>query len=227
MESTYTAQSHSVTLSKGSSDLDVLVVTSHDNPDPTSVQRSFASLNLPESILGLELTTVSIEDLGSTHFLKPFQYHLNIKNQGIRYVIGNGHPGDADLVLHYEVARRVGIPILGPPAENLFPPQSRNVVLQALAAELEWALENNDVTYAVLNSARAHLYVRDGRMCSKLDGWLRARTFTEDAEYFDVTLLRYLSPKDVNPSLQKKLPNYESWAHAYVESIKHEIQKAI
>ncbi|MBI3429322.1 MAG: nucleotidyltransferase domain-containing protein [Actinobacteria bacterium] len=212
---------------EGSSDLDILVVVECDRSDPSTVKVVFESLSLPKYISGIELTTVSVHDLKSDLLLKPFRYHVNATASGVRYVSGEKHAGDADLVLHYEVARTVGIPILGPAASDVFLPQVRKVVLEALASELEWALQNEDWPYAVLNASRAQLYIQEGRMCSKLDGWLWARGSREDAKYLDAALVAYLSPRDTHGSPPVELPGYPQWALTYVEDIAHQIREAI
>lgn len=212
---------------EGSSDLDILVVVECDRSNPSTVRVVFESLSLPKSISGIELTTVSVHDLKSDLLLKPFRYHVNATAGGVRYVSGEKHAGDADLVLHYEVARTVGIPIFGPAASDVFLPQTREVVLEALVSELEWALQNEDWPYAVLNASRAQLYIQERRMCSKLDGWLWARTFTADAQYLDATLEAYLSPRDTHRSPLAESPSYQQWARAYVEDIARRCRGAI
>ncbi|MDP1719393.1 MAG: DUF4111 domain-containing protein [Candidatus Nanopelagicaceae bacterium] len=212
---------------EGSSDLDILAVVECDKSDPSTTQAVFESLNLPKCISGIELTTVSVHDLNSDLLLKPFRYHLNVTANGVRYVTGDKHPGDADLVLHYEVARTVGIAVLGPEARDVFLPQTRKIVLEALETELEWALQDKDWPYAVLNASRAQLYIREGRMCSKLDGWLWARTHISDTKYLDAALLAYLSPRDTHRSPLVELPGYQQWACIYVENIAREVRGAI
>lgn len=212
---------------EGVSDLDILVVVERDRSDPLTVQAVFESVSLPMCISSIELTTVSAHDLSSDFLLKPFRYHINATSKGVRYVSGDKHPGDSDLVLHYEVARAVGIPILGPRAGDVFLSQTRKIVLEALGSELEWALQNENWPYAVLNASRAQIYIREGRMCSKLDGWLWARALLAETKYLDATLVAYLSPKDLHRSPEVELAGYQQWARTYVEDIARENREAI
>lgn len=212
---------------EGSSDLDILVIVECDRSDPTTVKEVFESLSPLKCITGIELTTVSVQDLKSDCLLKPFQYHVNVTDNDVRYVSGEQHSGDADLVLHYEVARAVGIPILGPAATDVFLPQARKVVLEALVSDLEWALHNEKWPYAILNASRAKLYIQEGRMCSKLDGWLWARAFRTDAHYLDAALESYLSPRNAHHSPLVESPSYQQWARIYVEDIVRLSREAI
>lgn len=105
-----------------------------------------------------------------------FELHLTT-GADPKVVDGAGHAGDSDLVLHVAVCRAAGIALAGPPPAEVFGEVPRPLLLAHLRGELEWALENAPVHYAVLNAARAWRFAVEGVICSKLDGatWASAR----------------------------------------------------
>lgn len=76
------------------------------------------------------------------------------------------------------IAARCGVPIIGPPAADVFPPIVRDVLLDAMAASMRWHREHEGPTlYSVLNACRAWRYAETDELGSKLAGgaWARAR----------------------------------------------------
>jgi hypothetical protein len=114
---------------------------------------------------------------------------------GHRVVPGEGHDGDEDLTLHYAVARTSGITIWGAPAREVFPVQPPALVTRALLSELQWATEQAEPFYAVLNAARAWAFAQDGVMLSKIGGWMWARRHGGPAQLLDLALTAYLTPQ--------------------------------
>jgi len=85
--------------------------------------------------------------------------------------------GDADLILHYAVARDYGCAAYGPAPRTAFGAISERIIVRQLAEELRWAVERAGASYAILNTCRALRYRHDGTLCSKTDGasWAIAR----------------------------------------------------
>lgn len=81
-------------------------------------------------------------------------------------------------VLDIAIARQRAIPLLGPPASQVFGPISRDRVLEALKASLDWHLEHEPLGHnSVLNACRAWRFVEEGRWHSKSEAadWARGR----------------------------------------------------
>jgi streptomycin 3"-adenylyltransferase len=92
-------------------------------------------------------------------------------------VWGTSGGGDADLILHYAVARSAGWAAYGPEPRLVVGAIPDDVVASQLAEELRWAVEHAGASYAILNACRALRFRDTGTLCSKTDGgkWARAR----------------------------------------------------
>ncbi len=78
-----------------------------------------------------------------------------------RVLVGERHPGDPDLALHYAVARVAGVAILGAATVAVIGPVDRPVIL---------GVEQGSAAYAVVNAPRALRFAVDGTLYSKVDG---------------------------------------------------------
>lgn len=179
----------------GRSDLDMLIVGEIPADGVLEAAESITAVPAVASTPGLECSLVSREDIASLEPLRPFRLHVNLHSAGHRVVPGDGHDGDQDLTLHYAVARTSGITIWGAPAREIFPAQPPALVTQALLSELQWATEQAEPFYAVLNAARAWAFAHDGVMLSKIGGWLWARRHGGPAHLLDQALTAYLTPQ--------------------------------
>jgi aminoglycoside adenylyltransferase-like protein len=100
----------------------------------------------------------------------PFLLHVNGSARRARAVVGEGGPGDPDLLMHYAVCRAAGWTLTGPPPAQVFGRVPRPQILAYLAEELSWGLGHAPERYSVLNGSRALCYAEDGVICSKLEG---------------------------------------------------------
>lgn len=123
---------------------------------------------------GLECSVVTASQAARPAAPFPFCLHSGTGADGQRLYLGTEVPGDADLLMHYEVCRTVGITLFGPPPADCIGAVPRQAVLGYLAGELKWGLANGMESYAVLNACRALEYLRSGRILSKVAGGLAA-----------------------------------------------------
>lgn len=100
----------------------------------------------------------------------PFLLHVGLRDGRPAVDPGQDHAGDPDLLMHYAVARAAGAAVTGPPPEALIGEVSRPLILEYLAAELNWGLAHGPESYAVLNACRALVYLRSGQIVSKVAG---------------------------------------------------------
>ena len=121
---------------------------------------------------GLECSVVTVGQAARPGPPWPFLLHVaeTPGRSDLRIVVGDGHPGDPDLLMHYTVCRSAGWPVCGPGPLDLIGSVSRPTVLGYLADELRWGIEHAAEAYAVLNACRALIFLADGRIVSKVAG---------------------------------------------------------
>lgn len=163
------------------SDVDILFIAADDIGDDAlravaSVLRS-AGPDCPGR--GLECSVVGASKAKRPAPPWPFLLHAaaepeGIKPEGMKEVWGHGHPGDPDLLMHYAVTRASGIPVAGPVAAECIGPVPRPVILAYLADEMGRGAANAPENYAVLNACRALVFLREGRIVSKVAGGMEA-----------------------------------------------------
>jgi hypothetical protein len=92
-------------------------------------------------------------------------------------VWGTPGRGDADLILHYAVAREHGWAAYGSESQSVVGAIPESIVTNQLARELRWAVDHAVSSYAILNACRALRYRDERVLCSKTDGgkWALAR----------------------------------------------------
>lgn len=152
----------------GRSDIDILFVMDRAL-EPVELARLSAAVNaLPCPGSGVELSIVR-GPLALAPGRQPFEVHIT-SGPGAKVVPGAGHAGDADLVLHFAVARARGARLFGPPLATVLPEVPRARLLAALDEELAWAETNAPAHYAVLNACRAAAFAETDRLLSKLEG---------------------------------------------------------
>ena len=154
------------------SDIDVLVVVGDDAPLDAATLRDLGDqlATVPCGGRGLELSVVTASAALQPSAPWPFLLHVTTAPPGTRVVVGIDRTGDPDLLMHYAVASSAGITVRGEPPARTIGPVERELVLQYLADELEWAEENASEAYGVLNAARASRFLHDGLIVSKVDG---------------------------------------------------------
>jgi hypothetical protein len=172
------------------SDVDVLVVV-RDETTSSTVERLAAVLSgdrVPRFArrcespgTGLEASVVESGAASKPSEPWPFVVHVTTtpddRPNDRRVLWGMPGRGDADLILHYAVARDYGCAAYGPAPRAVFGEISARIIVRRLAEELRWAVERAGAAYAILNTCRALRYGHDGTLCSKTDGakWAIAR----------------------------------------------------
>lgn len=161
----------------GRGDIDVLVLTGDDiSPDAVAAAGSLllaAARAGPGR--GLECSVVTAGQAARPAPPWPFLLHVGQRLSGPVLVRGgSGDPappaGDPDLLMHYAVCRAAGIALAGPPAAAVIGPVARPAILEYLAGEMDWGLENATESYAVLNACRALVYLEQDKIVSKVAG---------------------------------------------------------
>ena len=157
----------------GRSDVDILVV--HDGRPLTASGLQLAAEALRASAdvcpgRGIELSLVTAHDAAAPAPPWPFLLHVATGGSDAKTVLGVGHRGDPDLLMHYAVCRAAGVAVSGPDTTQLIGEISRSAVLRYLETELDWALEHAPEAYGVLNASRALAYARHNTIISKIAG---------------------------------------------------------
>jgi hypothetical protein len=105
-------------------------------------------------------------------------------------------------VLDISIVREYGLPLVGPPAREVFAPIPRPWVLDALEDSLGWhAGYETLLHYSVLNACRSWRYAEEGVMSSKDDGAVWALSRTEDHSLVESALAirRGYRPRSLDP----------------------------
>lgn len=152
------------------SDLDALVVLRKEAVLGAALLSSLGRRLLDDATVPVEVSMVDEVAAARPRHPWPFVAHVAGRGREGRIVLGESCPGDADLVLHYWVAREVGLALRGPDACHVVGPPSRAEIVNALADDLAWAVEHADSRYAVLNACRARAFVDEGLVLSKMAG---------------------------------------------------------
>ena len=157
----------------GRSDVDVLVVYNGRPLTASDLRAAADALGAAAESTpgrGIELSMVTARDAAAPAAPWPFLLHVATGGDDAKAVIGLGHAGDPDLLMHYVVCRAAGVAVRGPEPTELIAEIPRRHVLLYLEAELEWALEHAPEAYGVLNACRALAYVKDNMIMSKVAG---------------------------------------------------------
>lgn len=162
------------------SDVDMLFVTEDgaDSRDIDALCTVLAASAAEAPGHGLECSAVTAGQAARPQAPWPFLLHVAVDRAGaqepggarILAVRGDGHPGDADLLMHYAVSRAAGWAVHGPGPREVIGTVPRPAILGYLAGELGWGLGHGTEAYAVLNAGRAQVFLADGRIVSKIEG---------------------------------------------------------
>ena len=161
------------------SDVDLLGVVA-TSLDRRAKQVVSARLNHPSLVCpagaGLELSLVTAAVAADPPRRPPFELHVTTGPSPQTH-LGGPAAADPELLLHFAVCRRAGLPVAGPAPVEVFTEPPRAWLLERAAAELRWATRQGDFAYRVLTACRAWRYLEDDVLGSKVDGgrWARAR----------------------------------------------------
>ncbi|HEY5173075.1 MAG TPA: aminoglycoside adenylyltransferase domain-containing protein [Acidimicrobiia bacterium] len=162
------------------SDVDVLVVV-EDEVASSTAERLVAVLSSDRARrfecpgTGLEASVVAAG--AASKPVAPWPYVVHVTTNPRKVAWGMPGRGDADLILHYAVAREYGCAAYGPAPRTVFGAIPEPVVVRRLVEELRWAVDHSGAAYAILNACRALRYRHERTFCSKTDGgtWAIAR----------------------------------------------------
>ncbi|MBA2633238.1 MAG: DUF4111 domain-containing protein [Chloroflexi bacterium] len=154
------------------SDLDVLALTHRPlaDGDLRNIPPKLAALRYPRS--GLELSIMTVHEATDVELPAPrYQLHHAIgRRHGIGTVVdGRSRDGDPDLVRHLAICRLSSVALAGPPARDLITEIPDGAILEAIRAEVRWAVRQAPLHSLVLTACRAWLYSEDGQFASKQD----------------------------------------------------------
>ena len=205
------------------SDVDLVAVS--DGPltgdERVAVAETLSSESLPSPASGLELHVV---DRHAVDLLvdepPPFELHIaSAVSSPDRVVVGRGHGGDPDLVMHFAVLHERGVALTGPPASEIFPTVSRPRLLRAFAGELHWALEHASPGYQVLNACRAWRFLEEDVLTSKLAGGEWARKRVEEPAAIDAATRNRRAETDAQPE--------PMWARSFVQTVLDRLEQRV
>jgi hypothetical protein len=157
----------------GRSDIDVLFIIRDDVVEDRTLHEVVDALRAaatPCPGRGVELSAVSATAAQRPTAPWPFLLHLSTDPANDTAIFGAGHGGDPNLLMHFAVCRAAGVVVRGPPPIKLIGAIDHHDVLAYLDGELDWALQNANEAYTVLNACRAMQFVERGEIVSKVDG---------------------------------------------------------
>ena len=154
--------------SSPASDVDVLVVVD-DGISTSAAEKLSAGLSVDRACpgAGLEVSVVHARAALNPTAPWPFVLHATTGRAGEKLVWGSALGGDADLILHYAIAREYGWSAYGPDPRTVFGPIPESVIADQLVTELRWAVDHAGAPYAILNACRALRYRDERMLCSK------------------------------------------------------------
>jgi predicted nucleotidyltransferase len=153
------------------SDVDILVVV-HDGIPSSSVQAMTQILSGLSVGPGTGVEVSIVEESAARRPLPPWPYrvHITTSPPERKTVWCEPGRGDSDLILHYAATRQAGWAAYGPPSTDLVGEIGRRTLAAQLAAELRWAVDYSNESYAVLNTCRALVWAKEAMLCSKKAG---------------------------------------------------------
>lgn len=161
------------------SDLDLLVVLR--NPESADDYRRIAKRlieiesALPHGATGIELSVILQTCLSPFTYPTPFEFHYSAAHRDRYRSDGSylcGGFEDPDLAAHIMITYYRGIALFGQPVKEVFKPIDSRYYIQSILADIEDAprgiIENP--VYYTLNLCRVLLFLKEGRISSKLEG---------------------------------------------------------
>jgi hypothetical protein len=161
---------------RGQSDLDAIAVVGRWLP-PGRVRRTLGlirAVQRPCAVKGLDLWIVPLDSARAPRPDPGFECWV-LSSIGSELIGGEHHPGDARLVLLFQMCRDHGFALAGPPPWEVFGELDRAWVIDAMRVDL--TLRGAAGWYRVLNACRTVYFLDEGVMCGKLEGaaWYRSR----------------------------------------------------
>lgn len=180
------------------SDIDVLVVTDGALSEDEKLSVLDVSLRTSAMPYGLEVDVLTTDQLRSWRHPSPFELHFwegrredfAFDPLGTLESIGTENP---DLAAHVTIARARAIPLLGPPADEVFPRVPATHLRDSLLRDLEWSRSVCSALYGVLSPCRVWAALETGEVHSKETGAAWA--------------LEHL-PADLRPLVERALASY-------------------
>ena len=159
-------------------DIDFLVVTS---APPSAAQkeeliRILLSLDPEAPAKGFEMSVVLRRYCGRFVFPTPYELHFSNMHKAAARAdpaayCARMHGVDADLAVHFALARQSGITLWGEAARNVFAPVPERAYLAGVLQDLEASVRTGPIdAYAILNLCRTLAYLQSGHIVSKEQG---------------------------------------------------------
>lgn len=153
------------------SDLDVLAIVTGEPDSEELRQAGREILAISCHPHPAEISIVSSRNLTEWRHPCPHLLHFGEEHRP-RFKAGDFTPAsqaDADLAMHFVVARARGIELLG---NSKLPVVPRSDFLAAILSDLEWAEQHGEALqdYMVSNACRTLAYLREGAVLSKPEG---------------------------------------------------------
>ena len=157
------------------SDIDVLAVTSRPLADDERFSIADLFLRVSARPYGLEAHVVTTDQLRPWCYPPPYELHYGeTRRERLAFepdaALERPQQGDADLAAHYDVVRRVGLALFGPPPQEIFPEVPRIDLEDALRRDLEWCRGARSALYGVLSPCRVWAALATGELHSKASG---------------------------------------------------------
>ena len=155
------------------SDIDIVAVCCRPLDDEATRSVVHAINNIIDSCpaRGLEFTMYRTEVAGATPSGADFEVNVNGGARMERSVHLNADDEPPFwYILDRGIVHRSGVPIVGPPAADVFADVGRTQLLEAMVESMRWHREHERASlYSVLNAARAWRFAVTGELGSKLD----------------------------------------------------------
>ena len=173
------------------SDIDIQAVATGSVPlsERRELAGRLAHEALPVPARGLEFVLYAARDLAAEG--EP-RFSLNL-NTGPRMDSHVAYEAAEDpgfwFTIDVDIARSTAVPLIGPPAGEVFPTLPREVVAAAVLEGLDWwTTHSGTTTQTLLSACRSWAWATDGKWRSKSDSARWARTRLADPSGVDAAL---------------------------------------
>jgi streptomycin 3"-adenylyltransferase len=167
------------------SDVDLLAVTRRGMTVETKRRVAELLLKTSGAPSPIEISFLREADLRPWEYPTPYDFHYSRDwHEKLQRELSSGewqawedeHGRDEDLAAHITATLQRGICLYGESIAAAFPPIPPEHYRASLLADFEWGYERlgQNPVYFILNACRIYAYVREGRICSKDEGGVRA-----------------------------------------------------
>lgn len=163
---------------EGKSDIDLMAITS--NPLSRDKKEKVIDYLLTKSTHAypIEISFMTREQLDHWCHPSPFDLHYSewwrerFEKNKIETILSQEGGRDPDLAAHLAVLHKCGRTMIGPPVPEAFPIPERNHVISSLLYDSynDWEDIVTNPSYLGLNLLRFYRYLKEGTICSKLEG---------------------------------------------------------